>query len=137
MKIEKLFITNFKGVENRTEINFRDLNVIVGQNDIGKSTISKALDFYFNKPNPSQDDCCYKSKNNIIEFELHLNPNETSIVIDQAIETTLESEGLVNNEGNLQLRRTFDVTNAKPKVETFITRKVYDQYDHILLTEAL
>lgn len=48
MKIVSLKIKNFRGYRDLTEINFDDLTVFVGKNDIGKSTILEALDIFFN-----------------------------------------------------------------------------------------
>lgn len=48
MKIEKLILHNFRGYDH-TEIIFNDFNCIVGKNDVGKSTIFEALNWFFNK----------------------------------------------------------------------------------------
>ena len=48
MKIESIKIKNFRSYEKETEIRFDDLSVLVGKNDIGKSTILEALDIFFN-----------------------------------------------------------------------------------------
>lgn len=39
MKIDSIKLKNFRGYRSETEINFNDLTVFVGKNDIGKSTI--------------------------------------------------------------------------------------------------
>jgi predicted ATP-dependent endonuclease of OLD family len=49
MKIEKLILSNFRSYKDEIIINFNDLNVFVGKNDIGKSTILEALDIFFNE----------------------------------------------------------------------------------------
>lgn len=49
MKIHKVTLTNFRGYRNPTTIDFNDLTVFVGRNDIGKSTILEALDLFFNE----------------------------------------------------------------------------------------
>ncbi|MCR5454097.1 MAG: ATP-binding protein, partial [Bacteroidales bacterium] len=46
MKLKKLRIQNFRGYQDVT-INFNDFNCIVGKNDVGKSTIFKALEKFF------------------------------------------------------------------------------------------
>lgn len=44
MKIEKLVLQNYKSFKNRTEINFNEgLNILVGDNEAGKSTILEAI----------------------------------------------------------------------------------------------
>ena len=42
MKIKKIIIDNYRGINVPTEINFHDFTCIVGKNDVGKSTILKA-----------------------------------------------------------------------------------------------
>ena len=48
MKIKYLMLKNFRSYKGETKINFDDLTVLVGKNDIGKSTILEALDIFFN-----------------------------------------------------------------------------------------
>ncbi len=49
MKIKKIRIKNFRGYENETTIEFGNLTVFVGRNDVGKSSILEALDIFFNE----------------------------------------------------------------------------------------
>lgn len=51
MKIESIKIKNFRSYKGETIIYFDDLTVLVGRNDIGKSTILEALDIFFNDGN--------------------------------------------------------------------------------------
>lgn len=46
MKIKSVKIKNFRGYKDETKIDFDDLTVFVGKNDIGKSTILEALDIF-------------------------------------------------------------------------------------------
>ena len=48
MKIKSMKIKNFRGYSDEIIVNFDDLTVIVGKNDVGKSTILEALDIFFN-----------------------------------------------------------------------------------------
>jgi predicted ATP-dependent endonuclease of OLD family len=48
MKIKSVILENFRAYENRTQVDFEDFNVIVGKNDIGKSTILEAIDIFIN-----------------------------------------------------------------------------------------
>jgi len=47
MSINKLSIRNFRSIAN-LDINTCDLNILVGQNDEGKSNVLRALDLFFN-----------------------------------------------------------------------------------------
>ena len=54
MHINKIIITNYKKFENKT-FNFnKDINILVGDNDSGKSTILEAIEICFN--------CSYRGK---------------------------------------------------------------------------
>ena len=48
MKIKEIVIENFRTYKEATTVTFDDFNCIVGKNDVGKSTILKALDWFFN-----------------------------------------------------------------------------------------
>lgn len=64
MKLVKCKIENFRSYEN-VEINFADLNVIIGKNDVGKSTILEALKFFFDENKASDNDInVYSERNN-------------------------------------------------------------------------
>ena len=56
MKIKKIIIDNYRGINVPTEINLHDFTCIVGKNDVGKSTILKALDIFLNDSTISVDD---------------------------------------------------------------------------------
>ena len=56
MKLVNVIINNYKGIQNETLIKFREFCCIVGKNDIGKSTILKALDTFLNDHAPSFED---------------------------------------------------------------------------------
>ena len=51
MKLVKVYLKNFRGYVNYTEIDFDNITTLVGENDIGKSTILEALDIFFNDNN--------------------------------------------------------------------------------------
>ena len=44
MILKKAIISNFRGINGTVEVDFDLFNCIVGQNDVGKSTILKAID---------------------------------------------------------------------------------------------
>ena len=49
MKIRTIGIKGFRGYANPIQIQVCDLLVLVGKNDIGKSTVLEALDIFFNE----------------------------------------------------------------------------------------
>ena len=46
MIITKMYIKNFRGYTDQTIELYDDLNVIIGKNDVGKSTILEALEIF-------------------------------------------------------------------------------------------
>ena len=49
MKIKNIGIKGFRGYADHVQIESSDLLVLVGKNDVGKSTILEALDIFFNE----------------------------------------------------------------------------------------
>ena len=118
MKLCKVKLVNFRGYRNAT-FNITNLNVIIGKNDVGKSTIIDALDIYFNDAPidindlnvhiPNQDSkfieisCCFE-----------VNPQEP-ITLDSSENTAtcLENEYLLNKDGLLEISKVYDCSGGK------------------------
>ncbi|MDP1814527.1 MAG: AAA family ATPase [Leadbetterella sp.] len=56
MKILKITIKNFRGIDDLENLEFSDINTFVGKNDSGKSTILRALDCFFDEKKFDQKD---------------------------------------------------------------------------------
>ena len=136
MKLTKITIENFKGIKEETSIDFSDFNVIVGQNDVGKSTILKALDIFLNGTTPTKDDLNNKADSEEIIISLEFNTNNLPVIIDENIETTFEEEELVNPENKLVIKKTWDTSKSKISPEAFLYRKKYHENDLISLSET-
>lgn len=137
MKIVKISIENFKGIKDKVEITTNDFNCIVGKNDVGKSTILKALDIFLNDKSPSKEDknMYVDSTSIMIELTFEINPF-LSITIDGAIPTTFIEEELLNERAQLVIKKVWNVANDRPRLEWFIKRKSYTDNDFLFLTEA-
>lgn len=137
MKIVQISIENFKGIKDKVEITTNDFNCIVGKNDVGKSTVLKALDIFLNDKSPSKEDknVYVDSTSIMIELTFEINPF-LSITIDEAIPTTFIEEELLNGRGQLVIKKVWNVANDRPRVEWFIKRKLYADNDFLFLTEA-
>ncbi len=70
MKIGQLKIKNFRNIGNEITVKLQDYNCIVGKNDVGKSTILKAIDLFLNNKDLVIDDKnIYLNENDIcMEF---------------------------------------------------------------------
>lgn len=121
MKLEKLIIDNFRGYRERQEILFDDLTALIGPNDAGKSTILEALDIFFHEGKSSGQVKIDKSDKNIfnesdeIIIGVAFSNYPESLVVDTTYSTSLKEEYLLNDEGLLEIQKTFKngkVTNT-------------------------
>lgn len=114
MKIKSVKIKNFRSYEEETELNFNDLTVLVGKNDIGKSTILEALDIFFNDGNgvikiDKTDLNTHASDNGDNETVISVCFSELPelIVIDSSVQTTLAREYMLNSDGFLEVIKKY------------------------------
>ena len=114
MKIEKLILSNFRSYKDEIEIDFDDLNVFVGKNDIGKSTILEALDIFFNEGKGpikiDKDDVNKQSLadgNIVIKIGVVFGDLPAELTIDATNPTTLENEYLLNRDGKLEIHKKY------------------------------
>ncbi len=113
MKLNSLIIKNFRGYRD-IEIPFNEnLNLIIGRNDVGKSTILDALEIFFNNDKVKMEvsdlniDAIKEGETEItIGATFILEGNET-VVIDSTAETNLKDEFLLNKNGLLEIHRTY------------------------------
>lgn len=114
MKIRTIGIKGFRGYAKYIQIKVGDLLVLVGKNDIGKSTVLEALDIFFNegkgtvkldkedinKANLAMGDDC-------IEISVEFEDLPAAIVIDATNETTLADEYLLTETGTLRIIKRY------------------------------
>lgn len=114
MRIEKLLLSNFRSYKDEIEIEFDDLNVFVGKNDIGKSTILEALDIFFNEGKgviKLDTDDINKQASAKGDLEIKIGvvfgklPEE--LTIDATNPTTLRDEHLLNKDGKLEIIKKY------------------------------
>jgi predicted ATP-dependent endonuclease of OLD family len=122
MRIKKLKLENFRAYKEEVEIEFNDLNVFVGKNDIGKSTILEALDIFFNENKGvikiDKDDInkqCLTEGNTNIKISVIFDELPSSLTIDATNPTTLEEEYLLLEDGTLEIIKKYP-NGGKEKV---------------------
>ena len=135
MKLVAITIENFQGIVDPATVTVNDFNVLIGRNDVGKSTVLKALDYFLNGSTPTFESSNIGTDSPHISVELRFDPQNEEIVIDEAVPTTFEVEELINSEGLLCVKRVWDTSKSRVKVDTYILRKNYDEEDFIGLTE--
>lgn len=114
MKVEKLILSNFRSYKEEITIEFDDLNVLVGKNDIGKSTILEALDIFFNEGKGiikmDKDDINKQGKeegNSEIKIGVVFGDLPDELTIDATNPTRLEDEYLLNEDGKLTIIKKY------------------------------
>ncbi len=121
MKITSVSIKNFRSYKDTIKVKLDDLNVFVGKNDIGKSTLLEALDIFFNDGSGviklDKDDINKEALNegdNEIIIGATFSELPQSLVIDASHETNLSEEYLLNMEGELEVIKKYP-NAGKPK----------------------
>ena len=114
MKISQVKISNFRGYKDETTIDFNDLTVFVGKNDVGKSTVLEALDVFFNegkgvirldKEDINKQGLAEDDKD--IRIAVVFEGLPTNLVLDSTNKTTLQDEYLLNSSGKLEIVKTY------------------------------
>lgn len=114
MKIKKIRLSNFRSYKDEISVDFNDLNVFVGKNDTGKSTILEALDIFFNENKGvikiDKDDINKQAKNEEnteIKISVVFANFPESLTIDTSNPTNLANEYLLNQDGDLEIIKKY------------------------------
>lgn len=120
MKLKRMKLKNFRAHKDTT-INFNDLSVIMGKNDIGKSSILDALDLFFNSSNTKKVD---KEDINVYSNESYVSitcmfelPENYEIILDTNVKTSLLEEHLLNKDNLFEIEKRFF---PNKKIEIYI-----------------
>ena len=135
MKLRNAVIKNYRGIKEETLVSFQDFNCIVGKNDVGKSTLLKAIDAFLNENNPTAEDKNIHNDSNLIEINLIFDSASTQLILDDAIPVSLLDEELVNESGLISIKKVWDVSQKMIKPKIFLYRKIYDRDDFVMLNE--
>lgn len=112
MKLKTLRLKNFRSYSRETEIDISDLNVIIGKNDVGKSSILEALDIFFNGK-PDKNDLSVVNDESQIEISCIFNDLPDILILDDSVETSLSDEFLLNSDGDLEIKKKFLVSKTE------------------------
>lgn len=114
MKIKAVTVNRFRGYSEPVVVGLDDLSVLVGRNDIGKSTILEALDVFFNEgkgciklDKEDINKSCLARGEDQIEVSVEFTELPAEIVIDSTNRTTLASEYLTTAQGTLHVIKRF------------------------------
>ncbi len=141
MKIRSLYLQNFRAYKNQKILLDENMNVIVGQNDIGKSTILEAIDIFFGQEVIKIDitdwnkDKLTEQISIAVEFIVE---DDMKINIDSGNETNLKDEYLLNEGGFLEVHKVFNISNGKlQKEKVFIHANYFDKSSTPLISQKI
>ena len=138
MKLKSLILKNFRSYKNVKILFDKSMNVIIGQNDVGKSTILEALDIFFEGSTIKIDITDFSKNaedNKIIIGTEFVVDGEKEILIDTSNKTKLVDECLLNNDGFLEVLKEFEIKNEKlQKEKVFIKVQYPKEYSKEPLT---
>jgi len=114
VKIKSVSVSCFRGYAETVTVDIADLCVLVGKNDIGKSTFLEALDIFFNEGKGcikiDKEDINKKALSegrNCIEIAVEFESLPPSILIDATNHTTLAGEYLLTDTGTLHIVKRY------------------------------
>lgn len=114
MKIKAVTVNRFRSYSTPVTVQVDDLLVLVGRNDLGKSTILEALDIFFNEGKGcvkiDKDDInkdCLTQGQDCIEIGVEFTDLPANIVIDATNQTTLQEEYLLTSAGTLHVIKRY------------------------------
>ena len=106
MKLREIVLQNFRGYYNETRIPINDLTALIGQNDIGKSTILEALDIFFNQSKIESGDknIFHSGEETVIGCVFDELPETITL---EDVETSFSAEYLLNKDGHLEIHKKY------------------------------
>ena len=128
MKLIGLQLKNFRRYKSIKFDLSQNLHMIVGFNDIGKSTILEALDIFFNGNSALNkitiNDLNIVAKDNDdynieITCVFSLDENE-KVVIDSQYEIAPKDEYLLNENGNIEITKEYNTHNKTIKPSVYL-----------------
>lgn len=141
MKLAKLSLTNFRGYQS-VEIEFdENFNVIIGRNDVGKSTILEALEIFFNNETVKVDidDYCVHAKNGQMAIQVSFTPEDKLYTID-TVPTNLADEYLLDKNGLITIKKVWDCSKDKltaTSLKTHIVANYPTNFESPLISEKI
>ncbi len=131
MQLKALILENFRGYRDRTQIEIAEgLTAFIGRNDFGKSSILDALNIFFGNVKIEADDASKHGDPSRVLIGCVFDDLPETLIIDEAAETTLQDEFLINENGFLEIHKYYDCTKTRISDTTYI-RAVHPHGDSI------
>ena len=138
MRLKALKLRNFRAYRGEVVVPVdEDVTTLVGKNDSGKSSILDALAIFFGSPlvKIDQEDLCVRSDDHEIRIGCVFDELPEGLTLDAGSETDLESEYLLNRDGNLEIHKIYDCSkkSLRPKVVAMANHPTAEGISDLLL----
>jgi putative ATP-dependent endonuclease of the OLD family len=121
MRLKALKLKNFRGYRGDVTITFDDLTALIGRNDVGKSSVIDALGTFFDPKLVKYDssDLCVHARDSEVRIGCVFSDLPKALVLDANAETSLSDEYLLNEDGDLEICRSWLVANGRKTESVF------------------
>jgi predicted ATPase len=131
MKLARLRIRNFRCYKEEIAFAFNDMTAFVGRNDVGKSTVMDALDIFLNDGTPDKNDATKNGDGKDLTIICEFTNLPSQAVIDDNVPTTFQAEYLLNEQGFLEIHKTYSGHTATPKCTSIAAYAVHPTADGV------
>jgi len=136
MKIYSLSLNNFRSFSELNEIKFEDLSTIIGQNDVGKSNILLALQYFLEPKIKMKYDDIHRNGEqlNDISITVKFSNLPEKIELEEGVTTTFYEESLLGDDEHLIIKKVYP-KNDPSKFETYIIINDFegDEFNGLIL----
>ncbi|HCG6615635.1 TPA: ATP-binding protein [Vibrio parahaemolyticus] len=142
MKITKLTLKNFRGYRDVSVDFDENFNVIIGKNDIGKSTILEALEIFFNNDTVKidiNDHNVHAAGQDFMSIQVSFKPEGKEYTID-TVPTDLKKEHLLDSDNNLSIKKVWDCSKDKltaSSLKTYLVANYPTAFDSPLINQKI
>ncbi len=141
MQLKRIKLKNFRAYDNFQLSISNGLQMFVGKNDIGKSTIFEALDVFFNDKEAtvkiSVDDLnvlARKQNDLTISISCCFVIDPTDVITVETVAINPKEEYLLNAYGELEIVKEWDLSLQAPKLSSYIVCNLPESIPPELLT---
>jgi ABC-type dipeptide/oligopeptide/nickel transport system ATPase component len=125
MRLARLTVKNFRCYKDEFSIDFDNLTVLVGKNDVGKSSIFEALAIFFDEAALDSDDGSISGDKRDVHITCEFDNLPSKLILDSDFETSLADEYLLNEHGRLELHKVYNGTLQKPKLTSVFIQALH------------
>lgn len=125
MKLISFTVENFRCYQVAFRVEVDSFTAIIGRNDIGKSALFEALSIFFEQSKMDKHDASVNGEQDRVKITCEFSDLPETLIVDADNPTTLASEFLLNESGNLEITKTYNATLATPKASSICANALH------------